>query len=125
MIGWIQRAFVLSFYYLLRHNSYQTVGIEAQFFEDSIYQTIQEGGDTDTNACIVGGMLGALLGLKALPQKMVSKILEFDCTDFYKSYPNENFVFRNFDKLSVKKHCLKNIQKLVEIRPIGKVKIIK
>ena len=40
-------------------------------YHDSIRQTIQEGGDTDTNACIVGGMLGALFGIKFLPSYMV------------------------------------------------------
>ena len=29
------------------------------------------GGDTDTNACIVGGMIGALYGFKKLDQVMV------------------------------------------------------
>ena len=38
------------------------------------------GGDTNANASIVGGMLGALLGLKALPEMMVEKVLNFDCT---------------------------------------------
>ncbi len=30
-------------------------------------KTIREGGDTDTNACIVGGLVGAILGFKNLP----------------------------------------------------------
>tara|TARA_B110000285_G_C14597016_1_gene368938 strand:- start:98 stop:205 length:108 start_codon:yes stop_codon:yes gene_type:complete len=34
---------------------------------ESIEQTIREGGDTDTNAAIVGGMIGALVGLKKIP----------------------------------------------------------
>ena len=28
-------------------------------FQDAIRETVQEGGDTDTNAAIVGGLLGA------------------------------------------------------------------
>lgn len=36
------------------------------------------GGDTDTNACIAGGMVGAILGIHNLDYKMVKKILECD-----------------------------------------------
>jgi ADP-ribosylglycohydrolase len=37
-----------------------------------------EGGDTDTNAAIVGGMFGALVGFKSLPPHYIDKILDFD-----------------------------------------------
>ncbi len=37
-------------------------------------ETIREGGDTDTNACIVGGMIGAYYGLGGLPSEWVEKI---------------------------------------------------
>lgn len=70
-MGWLLRAFVLSFYYLLRHETYSSQNKEKIMYHDSIRQTIQEGGDTDTNACIVGGMLGALFGIKFLPSYMV------------------------------------------------------
>ena len=33
------------------------------------------GGDTDTNACIVGGMIGALYGSRDLDYMMVKKLL--------------------------------------------------
>ena len=29
-------------------------------------EVISEGGDTDTNACIVGGLIGAALGFKVI-----------------------------------------------------------
>jgi ADP-ribosylglycohydrolase len=38
-----------------------------------------EGGDTDTNAAIVGGLFGALVGYKGLPQEWKEKIMSFDC----------------------------------------------
>ena len=50
-------------------------------YHNAIRETIQEGGDTDTNACIVGGMIGAYLGAAKLPKEMVSKVLNFDCED--------------------------------------------
>lgn len=37
---------------------------------------IQKGGDTNTNAAIAGGMLGAVLGFKNLPDKYVVKQLK-------------------------------------------------
>jgi ADP-ribosylglycohydrolase len=40
-----------------------------------------EGGDTDTNAAIVGGMIGALVGFNNIPQDMIKSIMEFDCCD--------------------------------------------
>ena len=36
-------------------------------YSESIRQIIQQGGDTDTNACIAGGMIGALVGIKQIP----------------------------------------------------------
>ena len=41
-------------------------------------EIIGQGGDTDTNAAIVGGLIGALVGLKNIPKKYSEKILEFD-----------------------------------------------
>jgi len=53
---------------------------DGDIFYDSIRLTIQEGGDTDTNACIVGGMLGALVGCKmGIPIDMIMKVVNFDC----------------------------------------------
>jgi ADP-ribosylglycohydrolase len=37
---------------------------------------IKEGGDTDTNACIVGGMLGSILGFKNLPSEYLTIMLQ-------------------------------------------------
>ena len=36
-----------------------------------------EGGDTDTNACIVGGMIGAAVGLSNIPSTMKDPVLIF------------------------------------------------
>ena len=37
------------------------------------------GGDTDTNACIVGGIIGALVSSDNIPAVNINKLLEFDC----------------------------------------------
>jgi ADP-ribosylglycohydrolase len=36
------------------------------------------GGDTDTNAAIVGGLVGAVIGFKNLPRDYLSKMMELD-----------------------------------------------
>jgi len=38
------------------------------------------GGDTDTNCAIVGGVIGAWLGLSLLPAASVAKVVECDIT---------------------------------------------
>ena len=36
------------------------------------------GGDSDTNGAIVGGLIGALVGIRRIPEYMIDKILSFD-----------------------------------------------
>ena len=45
---------------------------------------IQHGGDTDTNACIVGGFVGAILGFRALPAEYLSKQLTLQFSPDYR-----------------------------------------
>ena len=40
-----------------------------------------KGGDTDTNAAIVGALIGALHGAKNIPIYMKSPVLNFDVTE--------------------------------------------
>ena len=49
-------------------------------FNYTIRKTIECGGDTDTNACIVGGMIGALIGFKSIDKFLIGKVFSFDCT---------------------------------------------
>ena len=46
-------------------------------YEDAIEQTLLRGGDTDTNAAIVGGLLGAFWGAKAIPTSMSGPVLSY------------------------------------------------
>ena len=54
-------------------------------YEDSIRFTLLQGGDTDTNACIVGALLGACVGYSSLPQEQVNKMLSCDISKGKKS----------------------------------------
>jgi ADP-ribosylglycohydrolase len=68
MIGHVRWGFVLAIYFL-RHPEID--------FEDAIKITLMKGGDTDTNAAIVGGMVGSY---HTIPEYMLKPVLEFDCT---------------------------------------------
>ena len=48
-IGHLKIAFMWGFHYLR----------EGMTYEDAMYDILGYGGDTDTNACIIGGLLGA------------------------------------------------------------------
>ena len=68
-IGWLKHAFVLSFCYLL---------VPGMTYEKAIRDTLLLAGDTDTNAAIVGGMIGAAVGIDGLPKSYVDKVLKCD-----------------------------------------------
>lgn len=40
----------------------------AKSVEQALFATVAGGGDTDTNACIVGGLVGALFGYHSIPE---------------------------------------------------------
>jgi ADP-ribosylglycohydrolase len=43
-----------------------------------MFETLSGGGDTDTNACIVGGLVGALHGEEGIPAPMRQALLHCD-----------------------------------------------
>lgn len=69
-MGHVKHGFQLAFYHLQKNSSY----------EEAILETLTKGGDTDTNAAIVGGMIGALRGADAIPGYMKGPVLLFDCS---------------------------------------------
>ncbi len=66
--GFVRIAFTHAFHQLLRQ-----VG-----FRRAVLDTLVLGGDTDTNACIVGGLIGALNGRRKLPRDALRSVLECD-----------------------------------------------
>ena len=113
-IGHVSKAFTLSFHYLLR---YQRGNDE---FKKNIYtfamrEIIQNGGDTDTNACIVGGILGALIGIKQIPKEYVDKSLTFDCTKDFTE--DDEFGQPRPEFLSLKKVNFDKIGQLIQCMP--------
>jgi len=67
-IGHVRWGFVMAIYFL----RFPEIS-----FEDAIKITLMKGGDTDTNAAIVGGLVGAY---QNIPDYMLKPVLKFDCT---------------------------------------------
>jgi ADP-ribosyl-[dinitrogen reductase] hydrolase len=66
--GFARISFTHAFKYLLAGSSY----VEA------IRSVLSGGGDTDTNACIVGGLVGAACGAESIPETMRRAVLGCD-----------------------------------------------
>lgn len=47
-------------------------------FVEALTETLSGGGDTDTNACIVGGLVGAACGAHSIPEAMKQAVLNCD-----------------------------------------------
>jgi ADP-ribosylglycohydrolase len=58
-MGWVRIAFQHAFFQLR----------QAQPFETALLDVIGHGGDTDTNGCITGALLGAVAGESAIPER--------------------------------------------------------
>lgn len=69
-IGFVRIGFIHAFRHLHRGTAY----VEA------VRETLAGGGDTDTNACIVGGLLGAACGGDAIPLALRQAVLDCDPT---------------------------------------------
>lgn len=64
-MGWVRIAL---------HNAFHRL-LHAPTLEDGIVDTVMQGGDTDTNGCIAGALLGAVHGEAALPGQWLDTIL--------------------------------------------------
>ena len=70
LAGFVRIAFTHAFHYLYQASSYT----------GALRAVLNHGGDSDTNACIVGGILGALHGVAGIPGEMVSAVRNCDVT---------------------------------------------
>jgi ADP-ribosyl-[dinitrogen reductase] hydrolase len=66
--GHVRWAFTLAMHFLRRPEV---------SYEEAIRVTLMKGGDTDTNACIVGGLVACY---QPIPSYMLDPVLAFDCT---------------------------------------------
>lgn len=65
LAGFVKIGFTHAFRHLLLGSNYV----------DAIRETLEGGGDTDTNACIVGGLVGAAGGASSIPDMMKLPVL--------------------------------------------------
>ena len=49
--------------------------LHAPSLEEGVIDTVMRGGDTDTNAAICGALLGAVHGLKTIPERWVKEVV--------------------------------------------------
>ena len=77
MAGFVRYGFTYAFHYLHRGTG----------FEQAVTETLLRGGDTDTNACIVGGLMGAYHGLHGLPKLALEGVLNCN-TQFGRRRPD-------------------------------------
>lgn len=68
MAGFVRIAFTLAFHHLHVGSSY----------EEALRQVLSGGGDTDTNSCILGGLIGARWGEASLPLHMREAVQRCD-----------------------------------------------
>jgi len=66
-MGWAKIGFTHAFSHLVRGSGYV----------DALRETLALGGDTDTNAAIVGGLVGAVCGTEGLPTEYAEKVLRY------------------------------------------------
>ena len=77
MIGHVRHAFVAALWFLRRPE----IG-----YTDAICKILQRGGDTDTNAAIVGGMVACY---QPIPVQMKNAVMQFDCVTTGRHRPKE------------------------------------
>lgn len=68
--GYVRIAFTHAFRLLLNGETYVS----------ALREVLAGGGDTDTNACIVGGLIGAAEGRISIPDRMANAVLKCDTT---------------------------------------------
>ena len=67
--GHVKHGFRAAFYHLRRRSTYH----------EALRDVLARGGDTDTNAAIVGGLIGALHGFQLIPDGIKGRVLMYDC----------------------------------------------
>lgn len=48
--------------------------LHAESTKEGIVNTVTQGGDTDTNACICGALLGAVYGIESIPRQWIDTV---------------------------------------------------
>ena len=81
LIGHVRHAFVAALWFLRRPE----IG-----YEEAMCMVLQRGGDTDTNAAIVGGLVACY---QAVPEAMKDAVAGFDCVSLFREENTNGYVF--------------------------------
>ena len=90
-------AFSYAFFYLKNNFTY----------EEAMKRMLLQGGDTDTNAAIVGGLLGARWGIKRIPEKWVNSLNFNNSRKHFVTLKNVQELEENIEALLKKASSLK------------------
>lgn len=75
--GWAKIAWSMGFNQLKQcSNIDNEVDLSSKLFKKCMYNVISQGGDTDTNAAIVGGLVGAIIGFNRLPKYYLERMMK-------------------------------------------------
>lgn len=117
--GFLKHAFILTFYYLLLVDGQKKdVG---KLYRAVVEEIISLGGDTDTNACIVGGLIGAYVGVQNLDRSMLKIFFKFDCQDRSIQMSDK---CRRPDWINLPKYVLTVISQLIKLRAREQAEIV-
>lgn len=84
--GFVKIAFINAFRHLKNKSNY----------DQAIKETVANGGDTDTNACIAGGLIGASTGISNIKDEYIKKVLNCN-TSIGRERPDEYHPKNAFD----------------------------
>jgi len=101
-MGWLKIAWTYEFLYLKKGGDINFLAV--------MHDVLKRGGDTDTNACIVGAMVGAVIGYEKLfsqCEEQVKILLSLDATKARKKRPE---IFSPRSAFSL-------VEKLVDVAP--------
>ena len=87
LMGYYLHAYRLTLYYLYNFEKMQKVMNIKHVYNNIIFDICDFGGDTDTNAAIVGMIMGPLIGLENFSNKYFETFLNF--------YSNKRLIYTN------------------------------
>ncbi len=85
-MGWAKIGFSYGYKFLAEVASDPSLLKDADVYKKWIKWVICRAGDTDTNAAISGGLIGAVIGFKRLPYEYLEKIFKLQFEHAKKSY---------------------------------------
>lgn len=71
--------------------------------------------DPCASASIVGGMIGALVGIRAMPERMWDSVMRFDCAKAQRP---------RGERLNLQKNAIPSIEALIAARPVRRLMVI-